>query len=232
MLNINILSKSFSEKKILSDIKIDIKKNEFISIIGPSGCGKTTFLNILSGLDKEFKGEIEIFCKNISYMFQDNRLLPWLTVKENLLLVSKSKDLEEVKELLKIIGLEETLNEYPKALSGGMKKRISLIRAFINQPELIFLDEPFTSLDFPTSQELKQEFLMLCKRFNPTVLLVTHDISEAILLSHKILFFSKKPSSIIYEFNNPNNQEFDIKKIDKIKNQLFDLYPNILKGEL
>lgn len=232
MLNIDISSKSFNEKKILNDIKIDIKPNEFISIIGPSGCGKTTFLNILSKLDKEFEGKIQTSYKNISFMFQDDRLLPWLTIKENLLLVSKSKDLKEIRELLEIIGLEDILNEYPKVLSGGMKRRVSLIRAFINQPELILLDEPFTSLDFPTSQELKQDFLMLCKRFNPVVLLVTHDISEAILLSHRILFFSKNPASIIYEFDNPNNQEFDIKKIDEIKNQLLDKYPNILKGEL
>lgn len=232
MLNMDIGSKKFNEKEILSDIKIDIKKSEFISIIGPSGCGKTTFLKILSSLDTEFEGKIENSYTNISFMFQDDRLLPWLTIKENLLLVSKSKDLKEIKVLLEIIGLEDVLNEYPKVLSGGMKRRVSLIRAFINEPELILLDEPFTSLDFPTSQELKKDFLILCKKFEPVVLLVTHDISEAILLSHRILFFSKDPASIVYEFDNPNNQEFDMKKIDEIKNQLLDKHPNILKGEL
>lgn len=232
MLDINIFNKEFNNIKILEDVNISISQGEFISIIGPSGCGKTTILNLISNLDKDFDGSINSSFKNLSFIFQDDRLVPWLTVKENLLLVSHNKNLEKIIELLKIVNLEKYLDYYPGKLSGGMKRRISIIRAFINNPDLILMDEPFVSLDYPTAIDLKNEFLKLCKKFKPTVILVTHDISEAIHLSNKILFFKKEPAKIIYEFDNPNNQEFDIKRIDEIKNQIFEKYPNILKGEL
>ena len=232
MIDIIIQKKSYDNKTILEDIAFQIKDNEFISIIGPSGCGKSTFLNILANLDDDFIGNIEIPFLNISFVFQDDRLLPWLTIKENLLLISKNKDLNEINRVLKLVGLENILDEFPKSLSGGMKRRVALVRAFINKPELILLDEPFTSLDFPTAQELKFEFIKLCREFKPTVILVTHDLSEAILFSNRIFFLSKNPDKVILEFNNPNNQSFEIKQIDKIKNDIFEKYPNILKGEI
>lgn len=232
MIDINIEDKSYGKTQVLKDIKISIKQKEFISIIGPSGCGKSTLLNILAGIDNEYKGEIKDNVDELSFVFQDDRLLPWLSIKENLLLVSKTKDLEEIKSLLKLIKLEKVIDEYPHNLSGGMKRRVALIRAFINSPKLILLDEPFISLDFPTAQELKKEFLELCKKFNPIVLLVTHDLSEAINLSQRILFLKKDPASILIEYENTNNGDFDTKQIDKIKNKILDTYPSILKGEL
>lgn len=232
MLDINILNKKFDEKLILQDINISVEDKEFISIIGPSGCGKSTLLNILANLDKQFSGNVKTSIKDISFVFQDDRLVPWLTIKENLLLVSKTKDLDEIISLLKLIDLEEVLEMYPNKLSGGMKRRVAIIRAFINSPELILLDEPFVSLDYPTAMDLKKEFLTLSKKFNPIVILVTHDISEAILFSNRIFFLSKNPAKVIMEFKNPNNQSFDIKQIDEIKNDIFENYPDILKGEI
>ena len=232
MFNIDIQNKTYEKIKVLQNIKLDIKENEFISIIGPSGCGKSTLLNILASLDEDYIGNIQMTFDNISFMFQDDRLLPWLSIKDNLLLISKNKDLDEINRVLKLVGLENILEEFPKSLSGGMKRRVALVRAFINKPQLILLDEPFTSLDFPTSQELKFEFLKLCKEFNPIVILVTHDLSEAILFSNRIFFLSKNPAKLILEFNNTNNQSFEIKKIDEIKNDIFEKYPNILKGKI
>lgn len=232
MIDIQIQSKYFNKKKILENIEFYIEDKEFISIIGPSGCGKSTFLNILANLEKDFQGGIDIPFDEVSFMFQDDRLLPWLSVKDNLLLISQNKDIEEIKRVLKLVDLEGVLELFPKALSGGMKRRVALVRAFINRPKLILLDEPFISLDFPTSQELKYEFLKLCKQFNPIVVLVTHDISEAILFSNRIFFLSKSPSTIVLEYKNLNKQSFDMKKIDEIKNNLLEKYPNILKGEL
>ena len=182
------------ETTVLSGLELTVEKGELLAIVGSSGCGKSTFLNILANLDDDFKGHIEMPFENISFMFQDDRLLPWLSIKENLLLVSKKKDLNEIKRVLKLIGLENILDEFPKSLSGGMKRRIALSRAFINKPQLILLDEPFTSLDFPTSQELKYEFIKLCKEFKPLVILVIHDLSEAILFSNRIFFLSKNNS--------------------------------------
>lgn len=230
MININIQEKKYNKNIILENINIDVKEDEFLSIIGPSGCGKTTLLNIIASLDKDFIGQLKGDFSNISFMFQDHRLLPWLTIKENLLLVSKDKNLQEIENLLKSVGLENSLNEYANKLSGGMARRVALIRAFLNKPKLILLDEPFISLDYPTSMSLKKDFLNFCQEYKPTVILVTHDLSEAIFLSNRILFFGKNPARQIYEFKNPNNQEFNLKKIDEIKNEILETYPKILEG--
>ena len=230
MIKINLKEKNFQDKPILKDINISLQEGEFLSIIGPSGCGKTTLLNVIASLDDDYTGNVDIDSSNISFMFQDHRLLPWLSVRENLLLVSKTKDMNEIEELIKLIDLEDILEEFPNKLSGGMARRVSLIRAFINKPKLILLDEPFISLDYPTSMSLKKDFLAFCKKFNPTVILVTHDISEAIYLSNRIIFFSKNPANKIFEYENINNQEFNLKKIDEIKNQILEQYPRILEG--
>jgi sulfonate transport system ATP-binding protein len=232
MIKINIKEKSFKGIKVLENIDISLKEAEFLSIIGPSGCGKTTFLNIVSSLDKDFKGNVNINSSNIGFVFQDARLIPWLTIKENLLIVSKDKNIQEINELLKLVNLENILDLYPKDLSGGMARRVSFVRAFINKPKLIFLDEPFISLDYPTATALKKDFLELCKRFNTTIILVTHDLSEAIYLSNRIIFFSKNPATVIFEYKNSNNQEYNPKKIDELKNELLETHPHILEGFL
>jgi sulfonate transport system ATP-binding protein len=232
MIKINIKEKSFKGIKVLENIDISLKEAEFLSIIGPSGCGKTTFLNIVSSLDKNFKGNVNINSSNIGFVFQDARLIPWLTIKENLLIVSKDKNIQEINELLKLVNLENILDLYPKDLSGGMARRVSFVRAFINKPKLIFLDEPFISLDYPTATALKKDFLEICKRFNTTIILVTHDLSEAIYLSNRIIFFNKNPATVIFEYINSNNQEFNLKKIDELKNELLETHPHILEGFL
>lgn len=232
MIKIDIQEKTFNGIKILENINISLKEGEFLSIIGPSGCGKTTLLNIISSLDKDFKGFVNISSSNIGFVFQDHRLIPWLSVKENLLIISKDKDMKQINELLNLVGLDNILDIYPRDLSGGMARRVSFVRAFINNPKVIFLDEPFISLDYPTATSLKKDFLELCKRFNTTVILVTHDLSEAIYLSNRILFFSKNPATQILEYKNTNNQEFDLKKIDELKNEILETYPHILEGYL
>ena len=232
MINIHIKDKFYQDKKILENINIKVNEGEFLSIIGPSGCGKTTLLNIASSLDKDFNGKVTISSSNIGFIFQDHRLIPWLTVKENLLIISKEKDINQINELLNIVGLNDILDVYPKNLSGGRARRVSFVRAFINKPKVIFLDEPFISLDYPTATSLKKDFLNLCKKFNTTVILVTHDLSEAIYLSNRILFFSKNPANQILEYENLNNQEFNLKKIDEIKNEILEKHPHILEGFL
>lgn len=230
-INVNIKKKNFDRFRILEDIKLSIKESEFLSIIGPSGCGKTTLLKIIASLDKDFVGEINLKSSNIGYMFQENLLLPWLSIKENLLLFSKNKDLSRIENFLSFVDLKkEVLDKYPNEISGGMARRVALIRTFINEPKIVLLDEPFLSLDFPTAVTLKKNFLSLCKEFKSSVILVTHDLSEAIYLSNRILFFTKNPAKIIYEYENENNQEFDLEKIDFIKNKLLKEYPNILEG--
>lgn len=232
MIEVHIKEKYYNNMKILENIDLFIKETEFLSIIGPSGCGKTTLLNIISSLDNDVKAEVKIATSNVGFMFQDSRLMPWLSVKENLLIVSKNKNLDEITELLELVSLKDILEEYPKNLSGGMARRVALVRAFVNHPKVVFLDEPFISLDYPTATNLKKDFLNLCKKFNSTVILVTHDLSEAIFLSNRILFLSKNPATPIFEYKNPNNQEFNIKRIDELKNEILEKYPKILEGVL
>lgn len=239
MLDIKVKSKSFNNKEILNSININIQEGEFVSLVGPSGCGKTTLLGLISRLDEEFSGEILFNEKSIDfeigYMFQDSRLLPWLTVRENLLLVLKDKSKEHlVEELLKEVELEEYINAYIKELSGGMQRRIALCRAFINQSEIILLDEPFISLDHPSAQELRTIFMKFYKKYKPTVVLVTHDLTEAISLSNRILFFSSKPTKIVSTYINTKDFSSNLydEGIDIVKKDILEKNPNILSGDI
>lgn len=235
MLNININSKFYADQKVLERIKIDAKRGEIISIIGPSGCGKSTLLKLVASLENDYKGEVTFkglnSIENLGFIFQDSRLLPWLSVKENILLVSKNKDEKLIEELLIEVGLKDCINSYIKELSGGMKRRVSIIRAFINHPEVLLLDEPFISLDYPTAQGLRKLLLKLYEQNRANMLLVTHDLNEALAVSDRIIFLSANPASIIYEYKNPN-RSFEEKSIDIKKLDILEKYPNILSGSL
>ncbi len=236
MLKIDIESKTFDKKNILKKFHIEIADQEFISIIGPSGCGKTTLLKIIAGVEEGFDGVVEFSSskskkiENLGYIFQDPRLLPWLSVKENIMLVSKSKNEKEIESYLEEVGLKEYINSYPKELSGGMKRRVSIIRAFINRPEVLLLDEAFISLDYPTAQYLRKLIYRLYEEFLPIVILVTHDLDEALSMSQRVVFLSTRPSSIIYEYK--NRPTFDEDTVAKSKKTILQNYPNLLSGVL
>lgn len=234
MLNIDIKNKKYADKNILQNIGFNLKAGDFLSIIGPSGCGKTTLLRLITSLDKDFEGTIDIDSNSIGMMFQEPRLLPWLTVRENIAIVDKTGDLEEMLKLLRMVGMENTLDMYPKNLSGGMARRVSLVRAFINRPKLILLDEPFVSLDRPTALSLQNDLMLFCKSFNPAVVLVTHDFDEAISLSQKILFLGGEVTGEIMTHVNKNNS-FDTLHptyVQEIKENILSLHPHILEGKL
>ena len=236
-ININIKKKSFplkiqnktKENIIFKNFNIDINHGQFISIFGPSGCGKTTLLNIISGLDKNFDGFINIkkddfFKKKISYMFQSPRLFPWLTAIENIKFpIKKKKNCEKIaNDLLKKVGLEKFKNEYPNRLSGGMQRRISLARAFISNPNILLLDEPFVSIDKKISNSLRELLIKLWKKNKPTIIFVTHDLDEAIELADRIFFLSNLPSKVMldYEINLKRPRKLDNKKIISLKRLL------------
>ena len=236
-ININIKKKSFplkiqnktKENIIFKNFNIDINHGQFISIFGPSGCGKTTLLNIISGLDKNFYGFINIkkddfFKKKISYMFQSPRLFPWLTAIENIKFpIKKKKNCEKIaNDLLKKVGLEKFKNEYPNRLSGGMQRRISLARAFISDPNILLLDEPFVSIDKKISNSLRELLIKLWKKNKPTIIFVTHDLDEAIELADRIFFLSNLPSKVMldYEINLKRPRKLDNKKIISLKRLL------------
>lgn len=235
MLKLDIKEKKYKSLELFSNFNLEIKEGSFTSFVGPSGCGKTTLLNIISSLDEDFLGKISFDNKNISFeigfMFQDSRLLPWLNVKENLLLVLKNKDeVFLIDELLKEVGLFSYKDAYIKELSGGMKRKVALCRAFLNKPKLILLDEPFISLDAPSANELRELFYKFYKKYKPTVILVTHDLQEAISLSKRVIFLSKKTTKVILDYKIEDGYMYEDEKNRLIENELLTKYPNLLKG--
>lgn len=239
MLDINISSKKYQDNKIIDNLKLEVNDNEFISIIGPSGCGKTSLLNIISNIDKDYLGSIlfdkqNISNSNIGVMFQDSRLIPWLSVLENIMLVSMSKDREQIINALIEVGLKDYINSYAKELSGGMQRRVALVRAFINKPDVLLLDEPFISLDYPTAQNLRSDFMKFYNKYKPTVVFITHDLKEAISLSQRIIFLDSKPMKIILDFENKKDFSSDLEdvEIEKIKESILKNYPKILSGNI
>jgi NitT/TauT family transport system ATP-binding protein len=182
-----------SEILVLKDVSFKVEPGSFVVITGPSGCGKSTLLNIIAGLDKDFEGRIDFGGDpRVAYVFQSPRLLPWRTVYENVALVLPPGDprLANIPELLERVGLKEAGNAYPEMISLGMQRRAALARAFILEPEFLLMDEPFVSLDDPTAQDLRELLVELWSRRPTTVLFVTHDRFEAVMLGTRILRLS------------------------------------------
>jgi len=206
-LQIRNLNKRFNDLHVLKDLTIDIEKTGITCIMGPSGCGKSTLLNIISGLDKEDSGSLIGFDNSISYVFQEDRLIPWKNVQENIYFVLKGKvEKEKIKgttqKYLNMVGLQEYSKYYPHQLSGGMKQRVSILRAFVYPASLLLLDEPFSSQDIKRKNNLIQFFSDLVERENKSVILVTHDLDVAIRLGNKIILLTDKPTRVKKVLNN------------------------------
>ncbi|MFT4553464.1 MAG: NitT/TauT family transport system ATP-binding protein [Chlamydiales bacterium] len=201
MLKITKLSFGFESNRVLKDLSLHVKKGEIVSILGPSGCGKTTLFRLISALLPLQKGCISISGKSspessqdISYMMQEDLLIPWRTILDNVTLLhelgKEKKDLVAIKakalDLLKELGLEGCESLYPKELSGGMRQRVALARSLLQNRPLLLLDEPFGALDFRTRENMYQLIVNLQQRYKKTILLITHDFNDALALSHKI----------------------------------------------
>ncbi|WP_138203131.1 ABC transporter ATP-binding protein [Haloimpatiens lingqiaonensis] len=198
-----------NETSALVDISFNIEEGEFLSIVGPSGCGKSTLLNIISGLLPPSSGNVLINNKYISkakpqigYMFQKDNLFEWLTVWDNVILGLKIKknitedNLKNVENLLHSYGLWEFRHHHPKQLSGGMRQKVALIRTLSINPEVLILDEPFSAIDYQTRLNLNDEVFKIIHKEKKTTIMVTHDLSEAISMSDRILILSKRPAII------------------------------------
>ncbi len=189
------------EIESLRNISFDVNRGEFISIIGPSGCGKSTLLSIIAGLENKTSGEIYINGK-IGYMLQKDNLLEWRTIYKNVLLgleIQKSNTPENrkyVEELLKKYELYEFKDKYPTQLSGGMRQRVALIRTLAIKPSILLLDEAFSALDYQTRLMVTEDIYKILKNENITALMVTHDISEAISMSDRVIVLSHRPATV------------------------------------
>ncbi len=198
---------SDGERTVLKDLRLDLGRGEFVAIVGPSGCGKSTLLHLIAGLDIAFEGEVRWLGTDggarprLGYVFQTPRLLPWLSVRENIALVldHPCRHAERIDRLIGAMGLAEFAHYHPHRLSVGMQRRAALARAFVTEPALLLMDEPFVSLDGPTATQLRRLLLDAWDRDRSTVVFVTHDLREAAMLADRILFMSARPARIIAE---------------------------------
>jgi len=217
IVEIRNLTKIFETKEnrvtALKNINLSIEEGSFISIIGGSGCGKSTLLRIIGGLETVYQGEVLLEGKKVSgpsrkkgFIFQDHRLLPWLTVEENIRfsLPGEQKNNQKlIQENLELVGLTGFEKAYPKQLSGGMAQRVAIARALANKPDILLLDEPFGALDAFTKVHLQEQMLKIWKKEKITMIIVTHDIDEAIYLGNKVVVMTPRPGQIknIHQIN-------------------------------
>jgi ABC-type nitrate/sulfonate/bicarbonate transport system ATPase subunit len=192
----------------LNDASLSVRAGEFVALLGPSGCGKSTLLRLIAGLDSPSSGTVMVGDKPVSgpsaergLVFQDPNLFPWLTVRGNIGSGLKARGIfdrkkGEIEDFMRLVGLESFANSFPHHLSGGMAQRVALARALINHPKVLLLDEPLGALDAFTRMRLQDEVLRLWKARGTTMLLVTHDIDEAIYMSDRIVIMTPRPSRI------------------------------------
>ena len=233
ILEITNLSKKYHTKKeeidAIDNISFDIYEGEFVSIVGPSGCGKSTVLSILCNLINKSKGNISILNGyNIAYMLQSDSLLPFKTVLDNCLIGLKIKGLDSLEnkkyviKLLNTYGLGDFINKYPNNLSGGMRQRCALIRTLAVKPDILLLDEAMSALDYQTRLNISDDIYKIIKNEKKTAIMVTHDLSEAISMSDRIIVLSKRPGKIkkIYniKLDNPSTP------INNRKDKMFSKY--------
>lgn len=203
-----------AEIKALENVSFKVKKGEFVAIVGPSGCGKTTILSIISGLLSQTNGKVfidgeerkKLDAENVGYMFQRDHLFEWRTVWQNVILGFEIKhslteeNKKYVRDLINKYGLENFINSKPRELSGGMRQRVALIRTLATKPKLLLLDEPFSALDYQTRLNVCEDVGNIIKTEKQTVVLITHDIAEAVSLADRVIVLSKRPAVVKTEF--------------------------------
>lgn len=236
ILSIHNISKNYytlkEEIKAIDNISLNIKKGEFISIVGPSGCGKSTLLSILNKQEEQTTGEINYYNKTIGYMLQEDALFEWLNVLDNCLLGLKIKkklntnNKEYVLKLLCKYGLKDFIYSYPNSLSGGMRQRVALIRTLALKPDILLMDEPFSALDYQSRINISNDIYNILKSENKTLILVTHDISEAITICDKIIVLTNRPAKIKSIYNIKYDK--DITPLEKRNTETFNKYYNLI----
>jgi ABC-type nitrate/sulfonate/bicarbonate transport system ATPase subunit len=218
----------------IEGLAFSIPQGQFACIVGPSGCGKTTLLSLIAGLDREYHGTIRRNRKALGMMFQTPRLMPWLSARENvrLALDPPPRAPGRAEQLLEDMQLGPFLDAFPRQLSGGQQRRVALARAFVTDPDLLLLDEPFLSLDAPTAQRLRELLLGYWERRRPTVLFVTHDLREALSLADRVLFLTAGPARVALDLplDLPRPRHPDDAAIELLRERLLESHPDLLRG--
>ena len=206
-LHIANLRKRYEAIAVLAGVNLDVEASEIVAIVGPSGCGKSTLLRLVSGLDTRFDGRITVGDRDVSgpdravgVVFQEPRLFPWLSVADNVEFGlsdrGSSRARELVRETLAVVGLTPFAGALPKELSGGMAQRTALARALVTEPQVLLLDEPFSALDAFTRMRLQDHLLAAWSRYRPTLVLVTHDLDEAVYLADRVVLLTDRPGRV------------------------------------
>ncbi len=248
VLEIRNISKKYQAKngeiEALNNISFKVEEGEFVSIIGPSGCGKSTLLSIIAGLEEKTSGAVYIDGEKIignspkmGYMLQKDNLLEWRTIYKNVLLgleirhIKNKENIEYVNQLLKKYNLYEFKDKYPNQLSGGMRQRVALIRTLAVRPRILLLDEAFSALDYQTRINVTKDIYKILKAENITALIVTHDISEAISMSDRIIVLTKRPATIKQihkiEFDIPNRTPLNCRESPKFSKYFDTLWKEL-----
>ena len=247
MVKVVNLTKDFytkeGEMQVLSNISFTLFQGEILSLLGPSGSGKSTILNILTKLLEPTSGSVTIN-GTVGYMFQKDHLLEWRSIMDNITLgveiihkKNEKKSMERIERLLKTYDLWDFRNMYPKELSGGMRQRVALIRTLSVDPDILLLDEPFSALDYQTRLMVNDDVYKIIKNENKSVILVTHDISEAIAMGDKVAVLSKRPSTIKNEYKIDLSMEeektpFKCRKVPKFQTYFDLLWKELDNNEL
>lgn len=240
-LHIESLSKEFQGKDgsalVVDNVSLDVYDNEFLVLLGPGHCGKTVFLNIMAGLEKPSSGKIFLDGEplqgndpRIGMVFQKWSLLPWKTVMENTEIgpkfrgVDKATRRAKAQEYLNLVGLQGFENAYPSQLSGGMKQRVGIARAYTNDPEILIMDEPFGALDAQTRYAMEEEVIRIWQKEKRTVIFVTNNIEEAVYLGDRIVLFSERPARIkeIYKNDLPRPRDMVSPEFMKLRGTISD----------
>jgi NitT/TauT family transport system ATP-binding protein len=234
-LTVEILDKRFPavgtapERHVLGPLRFTVDAGETVAVTGPSGCGKTTLLNIVAGLDAGFRGHIRRPQPGrIGYVFQEPRLLPWRTVADNLRLVLPGPPEEDERRIARVLAeveLTEARDVYASRLSLGMARRVAIARAFVIEPDLLLLDEPFVSLDAPTARRMRLLLLDLLAAHEPTTLFVTHDLREAVMVADRIIVLSHSPARIVADLpvRLPRDARADEEAVEEVRRSLGEI---------
>ncbi|WP_455718002.1 ABC transporter ATP-binding protein [Anaerosporobacter sp.] len=223
------ITKSYSVEnenlKVLDQINLNIPSNKITVIVGRSGCGKTTLLRLVAGLENYDSGEIrDANLKRKAYVFQEDRLMPWLTVRKNITFGIKKNEInqEKIDTIIETVGLSRFKSAYPKQLSGGMKQRVSIARAIAYEPDFILMDEPFSALDHFTREQMQEELQNIHRRTKCSILFVTHSIDEALILGNKIVVLEKGTIKSEYEIDDETEHR------DLLSNKYVELKKKII----
>lgn len=236
MLAVQNVSRTFSNGATgFKNINLETKQGEIVGVLGTSGCGKSTLLRVLAGLDSDYTGTVKIsgdiiksVHEKVGVIFQESRLMPWLTVLENISFGLKNdskKKNEKAQEYVKLVGLQGFENHYPKDISGGMAQRVSIARALITAPQVLLLDEPFSALDAFTKMQLQDLLLTIWEKYKSTMIVVTHDIDEALYLCDRIVILKGQPGEIYQtiQIDDPKPRSRGDIKLAQLKAEILSL---------